>query len=204
MRPVYFSAILSPCYGLSSCNYILIPRAVQLSPSNPVPVPPPVRPSLVTVFSQTFPLFPTVLVLAAFSILLSAIIFLSFFLSPSLSFVGHRRYSRSLLRMLIHPLLFNSLGYHRPAGSWCTHTTPSTRCLNVTLLFSFPRPADTAILFPPAGTRPICFALQIELQFSVNRKLPPRFPFTGTRFAFPLFHRSLHWLPLRHPYLITC
>lgn len=26
MRPVYFPAILSPCYGLPLCNYILIPR----------------------------------------------------------------------------------------------------------------------------------------------------------------------------------
>lgn len=28
MRPVYFPAILSPCYGLPLCNYILIPLAV--------------------------------------------------------------------------------------------------------------------------------------------------------------------------------
>jgi len=27
MRPVYFPAILSPCYGLPLCNYILIPLA---------------------------------------------------------------------------------------------------------------------------------------------------------------------------------
>lgn len=29
MRPVYFPAILSPCYGLPLCNYILIPPAAH-------------------------------------------------------------------------------------------------------------------------------------------------------------------------------
>lgn len=29
MRPVYFPAILSPCYGLPLCNYILIPPAAR-------------------------------------------------------------------------------------------------------------------------------------------------------------------------------
>lgn len=191
MRPVYFSAILSPCYGLSSCNYILIPRAAQLS----LPLSPASRcPSLVTVSSQTFPLFPSFLVLGRIVRLVPlAIIFLS--CSPSLGrLIPGARASRSLLWMLIHPPL---QVFRLVSTAWIMVVYPLGH-------FSFsPTVGTTTVLLPPADTRPICFALQIELQFNVNRKPPPRTPSTETRFTFLLFHRPLHWLPLRHPYLIT-
>jgi len=44
MRPVYFPAILSPCYGLPLCNYILIPpelrapRLLFFVPSSPLAI----------------------------------------------------------------------------------------------------------------------------------------------------------------------
>ena len=198
MRPVYFSVILSPCYGLSSCNYILIPRAAHPRPPSFLTVH---YPSLVTAFQRNFSSLSPLFVPPILPSLFAGIIFLpsSFFFFP-LRTLGQG--SRRLLWMLIHPplRLSLSLSFSLLASiDWLDHGSPTCLLLHA------------AILFPVLGTRPICFALQIELQFNVNRKLPPWLAysslsfslFTETRFAFPLFHWPLHWLPLRHPHLIT-
>lgn len=153
MRPVYFSVILSPRYGLSSCNYILIPRSCAAR-----------APRRVARFSAAHPFspFPTKLFLsfvAPLSLLLSSsrpsfFAVLSshppLFSAPRSSPLGQGSSGR-LSRMLIHPPLRLSLSlspsFFRPNidlardhASPSDHPTPSVTFLLLPVLDQFVLP----------------------------------------------------------------
>lgn len=186
MRPVYFSVILSLCYGLSSCNYILIPQAAQLWSRVP-PLSTTRCPSLVTVSNETFPLsFPCLC--HRYDVHLSSRYYLTYrACSFPLSFVALRA---SWQKVVVNANTSTSLTFFVSAArltstDWIMVVHwPPLHPSQVTILF-FDSRHGAADFLPVAGTQPICFALQIELQFSVNRKLPPWHSVHGNSLCIP-------------------
>jgi len=182
MRPVYFPAILSPCYGLPLCNYILIPpelRAPRLFffvPSSPL-----CHPRLISACGSSlflFVIFINLRVLLFFSPPLSLSLFLLFF--------------RYVIRVL-------SLEHWQASVTFASLWRQTAPFAPFGDIVTYPRlAASLCLAFLVARS-----SHGLNYDSEQIKRLALHLPAAGIRFASSLFRCPLHWPPLRHPYLIT-
>lgn len=144
MRPVYFPAILSPCYGLPLCNYILIPLAPPRVSSWFVSFPLCLLPSAPHPPADSRPLPPLVIVINLHDPVRCFSLITSLVLSETRARIGKR--VLHLLRNGVRPLFSLS-------GD----------------IVTYPRLVALSLPYCPRGT----FIPQIELRLAgVNKKGP--------------------------------